>query len=139
MSTFEFGSTYSALTGEPVGSLYIPTVEHHDTEDILIDGGPTVSHAARFDVHSGWDAITGRTGQDGYRGAVMHPSETATDEQVREWVRDAGGDTFAIVEVSGHDDAEPVFPAEPDYCERWGCAHDPAGWAIIYRAAEVLA
>lgn len=140
MSAYEFDATYSALTGEHVGGLYIPAVEHDDVHDILIDGAPRVSFdqpTAR--TVNGWDALTGHTGQHGYRGAVMHASETATDEQVREWVREAGGDVFAIVEVGAHDDANPVFPAEPDFCETNGCAHEPAGWAIIYRAAEVSA
>lgn len=130
MSTFEFDTTYSAITGQHVGGLYIPTVEHDDMCDVLIDGYQP-DHAAPT-----WHALTGHTGQYGYRGAVMHPSETADDETVREWVREAGGDTFAIVEVSGHSDDEPVFPDEPDYCTEYGCAHEPAGWAIIYRAAD---
>lgn len=135
MSTFDFDATYSALTGEHVGGLYIPTVEHSDVSDVLIDG---VGLADGPGPLSEWRALTGHTGQYGYRGAVMHASETADDDTIREWVREAGGDVFAIVEVGAHDDADPAFPAEPDYCEANGCAHEPAGWAIIYRDAEAV-
>lgn len=132
MTVLDFDSTYSALTGEHVGSVYVPTVEHDDVHDVLIDG------VARRDCpvfYDGWRALTGYTRQYGYRGAVMHPSETMSDDAIRQAVKDAGGDVFAIVAVSAHDDADPVFPDEPDYCETSGCAHEPAGWAIVYRDA----
>jgi len=130
MSAFEFGTAYNTATGNPADDIYyLPAVEHDDAHDILIDGIPL----RNADMVAGWHALTGKTGQHGYRGAVLHASETATDAQVREWVAEAGGDILAIVEVSGHDDDAPVFPDEPDYCERSGCAHEPAGWAILYR------
>ncbi|MBT2484785.1 MULTISPECIES: hypothetical protein [unclassified Microbacterium] len=119
MSTFEFDSTYSALTGENVGGVYIPTVEHSDTADILIDGVGLVDGPGPLGE---WSALTGYTGQHGYRGAVMHPSETADDDTIREWVRDAGGDVFAIVEVREDDGSFPDG--------------DPIGWAIIYCVAD---
>lgn len=114
--TFEFHSTYSAVSGEHVGGLYIPTVEHSDILDVVIDH---VWHAdsAHF---TGWAALTGHTCQHGYSGAVMHPSETADDETVRGWVREAGGDVFAIVEVTDADED----------------LDEPIGWAVIYRAAN---
>lgn len=132
MADFEFNTIYSAFTGERIDGLYVPTVEHHDKHDILIDGG-LVKSKAGLEVNSGWDAIVGKTNQHGYRGAVLHASETASDELIMQWVREMDGSTFAIVEVSGHDDDEPVFEDEPDYCQTHGCAHEPAGWAIIYR------
>lgn len=118
MSTLEFDAAYSAITGEYVGG-YIPTVEHDDVHDILIDGGPTRARSnGDFDVNSGWDALTGYTRQYGYRGAVMHPSETMSDAAICEAVRDAGGDVFAIVAVED------------------GGNYNAAGWAVIYRQAE---
>ena len=135
MSTLEFDSTYSALTGEHVDTLYVPTVENDAEYDILIDGRVTRGRYSGSEPRPEWDALTGYTGQYGYRGAVMHASETMSDDAIREAVREAGGDVFAIVEVSGHDDAEPVFADEPDYCQTHGCAHEPAGWAVIYRPA----
>lgn len=136
MSTLEFDTAYSATTGERIPGEYIPHAEADsgmdvDGCDILLDGMP--------DNLASWGQVTGKTQQYGYRGAIMHASETADDDTIREWVRDAGGDVFAIVEVSGHDDDEPVFPDEPDYCTEYGCAHEPAGWAIIFQDAEVTA
>ena len=126
MSAFEFGTAYNTATGNPAADVYYtPGVEHSDAHDILIDGIPLRM--------ADWRALTGYTRQHGYRGAVMHASETATDAQIREWVAEAGGDIFALVEVSGHDDDEPVFPDEPDYCQTNGCAHEPAGWAILWQ------
>lgn len=134
MSDYEFDVTYSAITGEHVSGVYIPTVEHHGVHDILIDGGPTRDRSnGDMEVNSGWNALTGNTGQYGYHGAVMHASETMEDETVRELVTAAGGDVFAIVAVGGHSDTDPVFPEEPDYCEEYGCAHEPAGWTVIYQ------
>ena len=132
MNDFEFDTTYCAFTGERIDGLYVPTVEHDDKHDILIDGGLVKSQAG-LEVNSGWGAIVGKTNQYGYHGAVLHASETASDELIMQWVREMDGSTFAIVEVSAHDDDEPVFEDEPDYCLTHGCAHEPAGWAIIYR------
>lgn len=129
------GNIYS-----PDGWHYVPAVEHDDRHDILIDGIPTRAKA-EGDDHSEWDALTGYTGQYGYRGAVMHAAE-----RWGSWARKALADLadddtipgieFAVVEVSGHNDSDPVFPDEPGYCEEFGCAHEPAGWAVIYRPAE---
>lgn len=115
METIEFDTAYSAVTGERTGD-YVPTVESDDAEDVLIDGMPPA-----YPTEDGWHALTGYTRQYGYRGAVMHPSETADDDTIREWVRDAGGDVFAIVTVEA--------PCTPDD----QCNHAPAGWAVIYR------
>ena len=123
MSSFEFDSLYSAHTGHPVTDWhYVPTVSHDGAHDVLIDG------MTREDARTltGWDVLTGHTLQYGYRGAVMHPSETADDETVSAWVREAGGDILAIVEV--HDDDDPDYPDGA-----------PIGWAVLYRAAEVTA
>ena len=128
MSTYDFDATYSAITGESGGNWYIPNVLHDNVHDILIDEIPPAR------VHD-WHALTGYTLQYGYGGAVMHASETMSDDLIRDAVRDAGGDVFAIVEVSAHDDDDPVFPDEPDFCVTNGCAHQPAGWAVIYRKA----
>ena len=135
MSTLEFDTAYSARTGARVPGQYIPTVEHDDVHDVLIDGGPTRAHSnGDFDVNSGWDVLSGYTRQHGYRGAVMHLSETVEDDTVREWVRDAGGDVFAIVAVEAPcDPCDPCYPDTPDHCVLYGCDAAPAGWTIIYR------
>lgn len=132
MSNFEFDIGYSAITGEHVPGLYPPHAEA-DTAidvngcDVLLDG---LSNNL-----ADWDIITGKTGRYGYRGAIMHASENPTDDQIREWVREAGGDVFALVVVdSSCEDADPCYP-DDDRCAIWGCDSEAAGWAIIYREA----
>lgn len=114
MNGIEFDVAYSAVTGERVSGVYVPHAEHDDDYDVLLDADPN---------QTTWRAITGKTGQYGYSGAVMHPSETASDELVREWVREAGGDVFVIVAV---EDPERGYDGVP-----------PVGWAVIYQDSEV--
>lgn len=123
MSTYEFDSTYSALTGEHVGGIYIPTAESDPDYDVTLDG----------QIDTEWYFLTGYTRQYGYRGAVMHASETMTDDAIREAVREAGGDVFAIVTVEAPcecDDSTDCVRCSGGYAE-------PAGWAVIYREAPL--
>lgn len=123
MSEYEFDTAYSAVTGEHVGGLYVPTVEQDSdaVHGVLIDGAPRTTAIQHPGV---WYALTGYTRQHGYRGAVMHPSETMGDAAIREAVIEAGGDVFAIVEVG---DGAP--------CDGEDCYCGPAvGWAVVYRA-----
>lgn len=120
METIEFDGVYSAVTGERVRTEWAPDVMNDPSSDIAVYG-------------DGWHALTGYTQQHGYRGAVMHPSETADDDTIREWVRDAGGDVFALVVVEspcgdGCQDAAD--------CEEYGHTGEPAGWAAIYQDAD---
>lgn len=103
MSTFDFDSAYD-IHGEPV-NVYVPEVLNDPETDIHI-------------AAEGWYAVVGNTGQYSYRGAVMHPSETASDAAILEWVREREGTVFAIVEVRDN---------EGNY------GSDPIGWAVIYR------
>ena len=129
MSNFEFDGAYSAITGHSADVLYLPTLEHDDMHDVTIDGAP-------YRDVSEWHLITGKTGQYGCGGPVMHASETASDDVIREWVRDAGGDIFALVEVAAPcTEDEPCLPDEPTHCQEHGCDHEPAGWAVLYRNA----
>lgn len=132
MSSFEFDSTYSAVTGEHIGGLYIPTVEHSETDDILIDGEAS-TRSDRHEINSGWHPLTGYTQQHGYRGAVMHASESVSDERLREWVREAGGDVFAIVAVEVEQCDTFISHGGCD-CDN-ACPAEPAGWAVVYRDA----
>lgn len=124
MSSFEFDSAYSAITGERLPGVYLPFVEHDETHDVLIDGIP------RRDVTwEGWHVLTGYTNQYGYRGAVMHPGETVEDDTLREWVKESGGDAFAIVEVGPGLDEED----NDDYSNE-----SPIGWAVLYCYALIV-
>lgn len=90
--------------------VYAPEVIHDDADDVAIYG-------------DGWRCFTGMTGQYGYHGAVMHPSEyigSGIAQVIAEHAADNPGAVFAIVTVEvlpDDDDEEP----------------EPAGWAIAYR------
>lgn len=98
--------------------------------DMRADGHPwafapdvTHSEANDVDLEEGWQALTGHTGQHGYRGAVMHPSEQWSQCHVDDLITLAdnpdGGLFFAIVEVR---DEDGNFPDG-----------DPIGWAVVYK------
>lgn len=120
MSTYDFDTAYSAVTGEQHLGESIPTVEidNDAVHGVLLDGAPRTT---AIEYPGKWYALTGYSQQHGYRGAVMHPSETMSDEAVREAVREAGGDLFALVEVRDEDGSYPDG--------------DAIGWAIVYKAA----
>ncbi len=85
---------------------------------------PEVSHDPGNDVcvESGWDVLTGFTGQYGYNGAVMHPSEQWGDWAVNA-LREQASDSdvvFCIVEVRDEDGGFPDG--------------DPIGWAVAYKS-----
>lgn len=96
---------------------YLPTVYIGSLtgDDVLIEG-------------DGWSTLTNHSGQHGYSGAIMHPSE-----QWGQWAIDAlieqgkamGPDytdapvTFAVVEVADEDLSYPDG--------------DAIGWAVIYK------
>ena len=104
MSTFEFDSTYRAADGLYAGNPFPPDVAVDPRGDVTVSGG--------------WRVITGKTGQHGYSGAIMHQSETADDATILRWVQDAGATHFAIVEVRDEDGDYP--------------GGDPIGWAVAY-------
>ncbi len=119
------------------GSDYLPTVEHDDTHDILLDGIPRADCAP-----DDWQPLTGITGQYGYRGAVMHASELFSPAHVAALASLCDDDTpthddmpddgtpsivvsaveFALVAVECDDDDNPGA---------W--SDTPAGWSVIYR------
>lgn len=111
---------------------YVPTAEHSAEHDVLLDGVPRRESDP-------WHALIDHSGQYRYHGAVMHASEQWGQWAIDDLMENVMDDDdvrailFTVVEVSGHDDDDPVFPEEPDYCERSGCAHEPAGWAVLYR------
>lgn len=112
---------------------YAPIVEHDDDADILIDDRPRGEHPA-------WDALTGNSGQHGYTGAVMHPSEMWSQCHIDDLVRIADDDTiitllFAIVAVE-------VAQCDAFITNGWcdcdnECPAEPAGWAVVYKAVRV--
>jgi hypothetical protein len=114
----EFDAAYSAVTGESTGD-YVPTISTADGRTLEADFGS---------LGPEWHALTGHRSfglGGGNADPIFEPAETATDAQIREWVRDAGGDVFAIVSVITED---------PD-SDGGDFGTDVAGWAVIYRMA----
>ena len=97
---------------ETTDPFMVPEVYNSDEHDVTIMGD--------------WKAMTGLTGQYGYRGAVMHTSEFIAGgiaEAMLDLVQDSGKPflTFAVTEVRDE---------TGDYPE------DAIGWAIIYTGDE---
>lgn len=91
--------------------LYAPDVTHDPAGDVI--------------VSDGWSVLTGHTGQHGYNGAVMHPSETWGDwatSDLMSRVEEDGWVAFAVVEVRGEDG---------DYPEG-----GPIGWAVAWKVVR---
>lgn len=109
----EFDYTYMLTAGGEI-------TEAHEfyAPDVSLDPGADVA------VDTGWSVLSGHTGQYGYQGAVMHPSELWGDWAVSALTEQAQGGSivFAVVEVRTEDG---------DYPDG-----DPVGWAVAYRTLE---
>lgn len=66
--------------------------------------------------NSGWNLLTGYTGQCGYNGPVMHPSEYIGGGMERDILANPGW--YVVTAVMGDEDYEPY------------------GWAVAYLPAE---
>lgn len=104
----EFDTVFDVQPGGTVvenRGLYAPTVWHDEHTDVYIDG-------------SGWEPLTGYTGQWSYAGACMHPSETFSGGLLRDVLDTPGTYALVVVQVlSTEDDEDP----------------EPAGWAVLRR------
>lgn len=106
---------------------HAPVVWHDDEQDVVIEG------------HGEWHALTGMTGQDSYRGAVMHPSEVmfgswgVVAEMLR--VQDDEPTMWAQVVVNTMVCEDEDVPAEECTDDEHDHGTDPVGWAIVYRRA----
>lgn len=101
-------------------------VEHHDADGqtYVTDHVPgvyapevvNVPHPGDVHVYDDkWTALTGHTGQYGYNGAVMHPSETLSGGLARRILSEPG--TYVVTEVRDDDGQYPDG--------------DPIGWAVL--------
>lgn len=102
----EFDGVFQVVEGGVVvdrPDLYAPSVLHHEDLDIEIDT-------------PGWEALTGWTGQHGYRGAVMHPSEQFAGNLARHVLANPGVYVLVVVEV---------------LTEEGEGESEPAGWAVL--------
>lgn len=91
-------------------NVWAPEVFHSESEDVEI-------------MSDDWESVMhGRSGQDSYRGCVMHSSEFV-GAGIGQHLMDLAEDepqTFVVVEVSCHPEGEDEDP-------------EPAGWTILRR------
>jgi hypothetical protein len=112
---------------EPV-YVYAPRVEHDETDEYTIDGIPRKSQST-------WEAFsTGYSGQDRYRGPVMHASEYIGNRLADDILNTPGVYLVTAVEAPCYDTDTPCFPDEPNYCQENGCDAEPAGWIVLNHA-----
>lgn len=88
--------------------VYAPEVYHSDTDDIEVYG-------------DGWEPLTGYTGQYGYRGAVMHPSEYLGGRLAEDILSTPGTYVVTVVDTPPDDD-----DSGPEL----------VGWAVLRRAEQ---
>ena len=103
----EFDSPFSVAQagGQVVVDDHLPDVHEPDV---------TWSEDEDVIVSDDWEPLTGYTGQYGYAGAIMHPSETLSGGLVRDILATPG--TYCVVEVRDEDGSLPDG--------------DPIGWAV---------
>lgn len=115
LNRLEMDTVFRIVDGQVVEQPgeYAPTVTHVEGErhpnDVSIDM-----------VGEGWSLLHGYTGQYGYRGGVMHPSEMFSAGMAADMsdpsLYDPGLFALVVVEVDdGSEDSEP------------------AGWAVAYK------
>lgn len=93
-------------TGEVVDNsdAFAPDALHDAWHDMLIDGAP-------YRKNGTWEALVGYTGQHGYIGPVMHPSEFIGGRLEADILQTPG--VYVVVSVETDD---------PD---------NPVGWAVL--------
>lgn len=113
--------------------------------DLMVDSDGTDI----FEMSAGWSLLSGWTGQHGYNGPVMHPSEYIGGALEGYIFHNPG--YYVVLEVAGLSDHEwqvSTFTGTKT-CSRCGllplddddmqstCQDDmPAGWAIAYKPLE---
>ncbi|WP_143194190.1 hypothetical protein [Micromonospora sp. CB01531] len=73
----------------------------------------------------GWSLLNGYSGQYGYSGPVMHPSELIGGRMEQDIISQPG--YYVAVVVSDVDECQAHCPEDCDG------NHDDAGWAVAYR------
>lgn len=116
----DFDHPFSIVDGrvaDALAEVYAPSVYHDEDSDINIDGDDA------------WTAISGMTGQYGYNGSVMHPSEFIGASMARELAgiaEDGHGVVFAVVTV------ESIDGDEEDGTD------EAIGWTVVYRDTALV-
>ena len=133
LANIEFDSPFTVFDGgneiSTIG-IYAPEVEHCEQIDYTIDG---------YAEHAEWEKFSvGYTGQFGYNGAVMHPSETLSGRLTEDILSTPGTYVVCSVEVncdngecymtcSDIDSEEQALAARIES----GCDCAPAGWTVL--------
>ena len=106
LASVEFDTPFIVRPGgtiEPAPAVYAPSVFHDDETDVTVDGPD-------------WRPLRGYTGQYGYSGAVMHPSEYLGGRLAADILAEPGVYVVVAVEVMPDDDDD---------------SPEPAGWAVL--------
>lgn len=87
--------------------IVLPDGEYAETGEYV----PSVYNDSETDVYvesSQWEALTGYTGQHGYSGAVLHPSEYFGGGLLKDVSEDIGGE-YALTVVYGLEDDSDII------------------------------
>lgn len=103
--------------------------DRNDYFDLRVYKGDDDQWHDSLELPEGWSLMNGYSGQYGYSGPIMHPSEYI-----------GGGMERDILEAPGHYVALTV-EADCGYTEEFctedaGCDCFPAGWAVAYRPLD---
>lgn len=83
-----------------------------------------------FEMSEGWTLLQGYTGQYGYNGPVMHPSEFIGGRLARDILETPGYYVALVVNAPCDYDGTTECDIET------GCDCEPAGWAIAFKPLE---
>lgn len=111
----------------PMKNVHAPEVS------VMLDADDQITDVAEEEMTmwvkaQGWDLLTGWTGQSGYSGPLMHPSEFVGGKLAEH-----------IMETPGYYTCVVISSDKPCPCgeDQVGCECpldvEPAGWAIAYR------
>lgn len=102
-----------------------------------------------FEMSAGWTLLQGYTGQHGYNGPVMHPSEFIGGRMARDILSTPG--YYVALVVNGTDPHDwqvstftgtktcsrcGLLPLDEDDMESECRSEEPAGWAVAYKELE---
>lgn len=103
-------------------------VEGVDTPsmELYMEKGDDGQWHDQFQIPEGWALMAGYSGQHGYNGPVMHPSEFISGGMERDILGNAGVYVSLVIE------SDCGYTEEFCYDEV-GCECEPAGWAVAYK------
>lgn len=118
--------TEEGTVADPYETVYAPEVAVECAED---DAGSITAEAEATMIayvkRQGWELMTGYSGQDRYRGPVMHASEFVGGRMETD-IRETPG-LYVVVEVTG------LYATEEQKERNDG---DPIGWVVARKVAE---